>query len=117
MQPTLARSPFSNRDWLFELKWDGFRAICYLQEGKVRFVSRRRKSLTEKFPELQRIAESIKADTAVLDGEIVALDKGGVPCFEGLRSRRADECVIVYYAFDLLYLDGKDFTRRCSCRT
>jgi bifunctional non-homologous end joining protein LigD len=98
---------------LFEPEWDGFRAICYLQAGQVRFVSRRRKSLTERFPELQLVAGSIKAETAVLDGEIVALDKSGLPCFAGLRSSRgAGECVIVYYAFDLLYLNGDDFTQR-----
>jgi bifunctional non-homologous end joining protein LigD len=108
MLPTLVRQPFSNPEWLFEPKWDGFRAICFLRDGSVRFVSRNRKSLTEKFPDLQRIAKSIKADTAILDGEIVALDESGVPCFGGLRSRKtAGDCVIVFYAFDLLHVDGR----------
>ena len=112
MQPTLAKLPFSNPGWLFEPKWDGFRAICFLQDGAVRLVSRNRKSLTERFPDLQRIAKAIKAKTAILDGEIVALDPAGVPCFDGLRSRRTvADCVIVYYAFDLLYLDGRDLTQ------
>ncbi|MGI8835960.1 MAG: hypothetical protein ACR2H4_04910 [Pyrinomonadaceae bacterium] len=112
MQPTLTRQAFSNREWLFEPKWDGFRAICFLQDGKIRFVSRNRKSLTERFPDLQGIVKSIKAKCAVLDGEIVALNNKGVPCFDGLRSRRfAAECVIVYYAFDLIYLDGLDLTQ------
>ncbi len=111
MQPTLTRAPFSSRDWLFEPKWDGFRAICFLQDGAVRFVSRNRKSLTKRFPDLQRIAKSIRADSVVLDGEIVALDDDGVPCFDGLRSRKgAPDCVIVYYAFDLLHKDGRDLT-------
>lgn len=111
MVPTLARQPFSNPDWLFEPKWDGFRAICFLQDRAVRFVSRNRKSLTERFPELQRIAKVIKATTAILDGEIVALNQAGVPCFNVLRSRRTvADCVIVYYAFDLLHLDGRDLT-------
>ena len=74
MQPTLTRQAFSNREWLFEPKWDGFRAICFLQDGKIRFVSRNRKSLTERFPDLQGIVKSIKAKSAVLDGEIVALN-------------------------------------------
>jgi bifunctional non-homologous end joining protein LigD len=113
MQPTLARQPFSNPDWLFEPKWDGYRAICFLQDGKVRFVSKNNKSLTERFPDLQGITKSIKAESAILDGEIVALDKKGVPCFDGLRSRRSvGECVIVFYAFDLLFLDGQEHTQR-----
>lgn len=112
MVPTLARQPFSNPDWLFDPKWDGFRAICFLQDGAVRFVSRNRKSLTARFPDLQRIAKTMKAKTAILDGEIVALDLAGTPCFDGLRSRKAvGDCVGVYYAFDPLYLDGRDLTQ------
>ena len=112
MAPTLSRQPFSNPDWLFEPKWDGFRAICFLQDGGVRFVSRNRKSLTERFSDLQRIAKAIRANTAVLDGEIVGLDTDGVPCFDGLRSRnRVGDCVIVFYACDLLHLDGRDLTQ------
>jgi len=74
MQPTLAKLPFSNPDWIFEPKWDGYRAICFVQDGNVRFVSKNNKSLTERFPDLQGITKSIKAETAVLDGEIVALE-------------------------------------------
>jgi bifunctional non-homologous end joining protein LigD len=74
MLPTLVKLPFSNPDWLFEPKWDGYRAICFMENGDVRFISRRQKSLTEKFPSLKNIAKSIKATVAVLDGEIVALD-------------------------------------------
>ena len=112
MAPTLGKVPFSRLGWLFEPKWDGFQAICFLESGHVRFLSRTRKTLTERFPDLQRIAKSIEAETAILDGEIVALDQSGVPCFEGLRSRRAAaHCAVVYYAFDLLWLDGLDLTR------
>jgi bifunctional non-homologous end joining protein LigD len=108
MLPTLTRQPFSNPGWIFEPKWDGYRAICFVESGAVRFVSKNRKSLTERFPDLQRIAKSIKAETAILDGEIVALDKKGLPCFAGLRSGKvAIECTIVFYAFDLLYLDSE----------
>lgn len=109
MLPTLVQFPFSNPDWLFEPKWDGFRAICFIEDGLVRFISRRQNSLTEKFPTLQKIAKSIKANVAVLDGEIVALDKNGTVRFEGLRSRSA-EYQHVYFAFDLLTLDGTDRT-------
>ena len=61
MQPTLRKRPFSGDGWLFEPKWDGFRAICYVQEGKVRFLSRNNRSLTDKFPELQSIASEVRA--------------------------------------------------------
>ena len=103
MLPTLVKLPFSNPGWIFEPKWDGYRAVCYLENGQVEFVSKNRKSLTKPFPDLQRIPKSIKAETAILDGEIVALDKKGLPCFAGLRSGKvASECAIVFYAFDLL---------------
>jgi len=109
MQPTLTRYPFSNPDWIFEPKWDGFRSVCFVEPGRVRFISRNQKSLTEKFPTLQAVAQSIKATVAVLDGEIVALDKDGIPCFEGLR--RPADYQIAYFAFDLLTLDGRDLTK------
>ena len=75
----------------------------------MRFISRRQNSLTEKFPSLQKITKSIKATVAVLDGEIVALDKNGTVRFEGLRSESA-EYQHVYFVFDLLTLDGADLT-------
>jgi bifunctional non-homologous end joining protein LigD len=112
MLPTLAKLPFSDPNFLFEPKWDGYRAICFLRDETVRFASKNRKTLTERFPELQRIEKSLKARSAILDGEIVALDKSGVPCFDGLRSRKsAGDCVTVFYAFDLLHLDGRDLTQ------
>ena len=108
MQPKLCRRAFSYGEWLFEPKWDGFRAICFLEKGVVRFVSRNQRSLSERFPVLQVGIQDVEALTAILDGEIVALDPNGMPLFEGLRSgRKARGCVIVFQAFDLLYLDGQ----------
>jgi bifunctional non-homologous end joining protein LigD len=72
-------------------------------------LSRRRNSLNERFPELRDIGKLIKAEAALLDGEIVALDEDGLPHFDALRARRAN-CSIVFYAFDLLHLDGFDLT-------
>jgi bifunctional non-homologous end joining protein LigD len=109
MLPTLIQFPFSNPDWLFEPKWDGFRAICLIENGTVHFISRRQNDLTRKFPSLQKISKSIKATVAVLDGEIVALDRNGTVRFEGLRTKSPDYRV-VYFAFDLLTLDGVDLT-------
>ena len=108
MQATLYRCAFSSREWLFEPKWDGFRAICFLDNGEVRFVSRNQRNLSERFPGLKEGSKDVKAVNAILDGEIVALDMNGMPFFEGLRSgRKGRACVIVFQAFDLLYLDGQ----------
>jgi bifunctional non-homologous end joining protein LigD len=95
---------------LFEPKWDGFRALCFLRDGKVRFISRRRRNLTERFPELHEIATLIKAKTAIIDGEIVALDRTGKPSFDALRFRQR-RGAIAFYAFDLIYFDGEDLSQ------
>ena len=69
-------------------------------------MSRNKKELTKRFPELAAIDKSIKAQSAILDGEIVGLDEHGVPCFENLQNRK--QCIIVYFVFDCLMLNGKD---------
>lgn len=115
MQPTLWKYPFSNPDWLFEPKWDGYRALCVLKNGAARFLSRRNNDLTKRFPTLQGIATLIEADNAILDGEIVAIDDEGLPCFDQLRVGRTN-CEIVYYAFDLLYLNERNMTDQTLSR-
>lgn len=105
MQPILTKRPFSGDRWLFEPAWDGFRAICYVQEGKVRFLSRNKRSLTEKFPELQPIASEVRT-VAILDGEIVAIDDQGMPCFDRLRSRKTGSGFAVVFT-DHVLRDGK----------
>ena len=108
MLPTLVQKPFSSKQWLFEPKWDGWRAMCFVKDDETQFISRRRNSLDERFPQLKQARKIIKANTAVLDGEIVALDENGLPRFNGLRSRST---AVVFYAFDLLCLDGFDLTK------
>jgi len=76
MQPTNFDGPFSDPKWLFEPKWDGYRAICYFGE-RLKFISRRKNDLTKRFPELQAI--QIKAESAIIDGEIAAIDENGLP--------------------------------------
>jgi bifunctional non-homologous end joining protein LigD len=109
MLATKIGSPFSREGWLFEPKWDGYRAICFLRDGEVRFTSRNQRDLTKRFPELQSIAESIKASAAIIDGEVVALDENGVQCFEQLQNHSRD-CAIIYFAFDLIFLEGESLT-------
>lgn len=110
MLPTPVKLPFSDPAWLFEPKWDGYRALCFLKDGKVRFISRNQRNLTQRFPELQEIANLIKAKTAIIDGEIVALDRNAKPSFDALRYRR-HRGAVAYYAFDLLFYDGEDVSQ------
>jgi bifunctional non-homologous end joining protein LigD len=122
IHPMLAASvekPFDDPEWLFEIKWDGYRAVSFLQDGKVRLVSRNQNELTGEFPELHELSKLIKAKNAVLDGEVVALDDEGKASFSLMQQRTGirkggrrvgarRELQIVYYIFDLLYLDGYD---------
>ena len=104
MQPSNFAEPFSDPKWLFEPKWDGYRAVCYFGE-RVRFISRRKNDFTKRFPELLTI--QIKAESAIIDGEITAIDEDGLPCFDELKKTRRT-CAILYYAFDILALNGED---------
>jgi bifunctional non-homologous end joining protein LigD len=119
MLATLAEVAFSDPEWLFETKWDGVRAVCFLENGLARFVSRSQNDLTALYPELADIGKSINAAQVILDGEIVALDEHGVSRFQLLQprlgrknkaeiERLAASTRLVYYVFDLLYLDGFD---------
>jgi bifunctional non-homologous end joining protein LigD len=117
MLATLVDAPFSNPDWIFETKWDGFRSVCFVRDGQARFVSRNQIDMTPQYPELSNIAKQIDAKEAVLDGEIVALDAHGMPRFQLLQPRVGRKsgiealrgtAQIVYFVFDLLYVDGYD---------
>jgi bifunctional non-homologous end joining protein LigD len=117
MLATLVDEPFSDPDWIFETKWDGFRSVCFVSKGKARFVSRNQIEMTPQYPELTNIPKQIDAKEAILDGEIVALDEHGRPQFQLLQNKlrirsgsyaNARTAQLVYFAFDLLYLDGYD---------
>ena len=97
-------APFDHPDWIFELKYDGFRALAYIDSRECQLVSRKG-TVYRGFPRLcAAIGAAIPAH-AVLDGEIVYLDAEGKPQFYDLMRRRTPQH---YYAFDLLWLDGKD---------
>ncbi len=111
--------PPSSDDWLFEVKWDGVRAICYIDSGHLRMVSRNGNPMDRQYPELSLLPHQIDAKTAIIDGEIAALDQRGLPSFEKLQSRinvadagsiaaLARKDPVIFFAFDLLYLDGYD---------
>ncbi len=122
MLATSVEKPFDDPEWLFEIKWDGYRAIAFITKGKVRLVSRNQNDLTAQYPELQNLAASIKAETAILDGEIAALDEDGRSSFSlmqqrtgirerGRRTASRPDIPVLYFVFDLLYLDGYDLRR------
>jgi bifunctional non-homologous end joining protein LigD len=99
------RQPFDHPDWLFEVKYDGFRALAYLERGTVLLVSRKGNTY-KSFPALcQSLAACLSATDAVLDGEIVYLGPDGKPQFHDLMHRRGPQH---FYAFDLLWLNGRD---------
>ncbi|HEX3086832.1 MAG TPA: non-homologous end-joining DNA ligase [Pyrinomonadaceae bacterium] len=111
MLATLVDEPFSSPDWIFETKWDGYRSVCFLKNGKARFVSRNQIEMTPQYPELGNIGKQVRAKEAILDGEICALDHQGIPRFQMLqRKGGAQRPPIVYFVFDLLYVDGYDLT-------
>ncbi len=105
--------------WVYEIKWDGVRALCYIAEGKVKLVGRRGTVFDRQYPELAGLAAAVKTPTAILDGEICALDDLGRPSFEKLQprimasgtsaiARMAKSNPVVFFAFDLLYAGGQD---------
>ena len=97
--------PFSNPDWIFELKHDGFRGQAYVEGERVRLLSRRGNAY-KSFGELCGwIGRHLKVENAVLDGEIVCLDTDGRSQFNDLLYRRGDP---YFYAFDILWLNGRD---------
>jgi len=103
MVARLVRDAFDREGWLFELKWDGFRAIAEKDKLGVRLYSRNQNDFKKRFP---TIAQAVKAlDHVILDGEIVALDEHGHPRFV---NRGPQEGTIVYYVFDLLRPGDKD---------
>jgi bifunctional non-homologous end joining protein LigD len=125
IHPMLATSidkPFDGSEWLFEIKWDGYRAVAFIENGKVRLVSRNQNELTQRYPELKDLPQFVKAKNAILDGEVVALDEQGRASFSlmqqrtgfrpgGRRGATNADVPVLYYAFDLLYLDGYDWRR------
>lgn len=119
MLATPIEKPFDDPEWLFEIKWDGYRAIAFIENQTVKLVSRTQNDLTGRFPELHELGKFVGAKSAILDGEVVALDDAGRASFSLMQQRTgihkmgkvgsADRNIsVLYYAFDLLYLDGYD---------
>jgi bifunctional non-homologous end joining protein LigD len=107
---TLAAHPPRGEGWLFEIKLDGYRVMARLTGGKARLLTRGGKDWSERFPRVARALESLPVRDAIVDGEMVVLDERGVSNFSALGDAlgRGDDRSIVYFPFDLLYVDGED---------
>jgi ATP-dependent DNA ligase len=103
--PTRRKEPFDHPEWLFDFKYDGFRALCYIEQGRCRLTSRNGNMLSRFEALADQVAAVLDVDEAVIDGEVIVVDETGRPQFyELLRvPRRAS-----YVAFDILWLDGTD---------
>jgi bifunctional non-homologous end joining protein LigD len=119
MLATLASKPPSGKEWLYEVKWDGVRAVCFVEDNQVRIFSRTQKQCDQQYPELTVLPHALKASTAILDGEIAVLDENGRSRFSLIQPRisvgdpnsiahLARSAPATLFLFDLLYLDGYD---------
>ncbi len=120
MLATLIDKPFSDPDWLFELKWDGMRLLAFVRDGALELRSRRGRVVTSQFPELEALPGKLSARQVAVDGEAVVLDAEGRPDF-GLMQQRMNvarpprpliaAAPVTYYLFDVLYCDGYDLRK------
>ena len=105
----VVEAPPEGDEWLHEIKHDGYRIVARLDEGEVQLVSRNGKDWTKEFPEVARAVGRLQAGTALLDGEVAAVLPSGATSFQALQRRGfAGAAPVVYFAFDLLHLDGWD---------
>ena len=111
MLATLVNEPFSSVDWSYEVKWDGYRALAFINKGHVELMSRNAKSFNDKFYSVFKAFEQWKLN-AVIDGEIVVTNMKGLSNFGALQNWRSEaDGLLIFYAFDLLWLDGRDLTQ------
>src|SRR5678815_136536 len=120
-----ADSPPIGQEWLYEIKWDGVRVLAFLDSGKLSLRARKGMALERTYPDLAQLPEWVAAESAILDGEIVALDPAGRPSFQLLQPRimatpanavtYARTRPASYFAFDLLYLNGWDLRPSPLC--
>ena len=102
---TLTKKPVTNPEYIFEIKWDGYRIISYVQKGKVRMDSRSALDYTKKYPPVVEALKALKRDI-ILDGEVVVFNEEGLPDFDALQLYNGHNTPISYCVFDILWLDG-----------
>jgi bifunctional non-homologous end joining protein LigD len=110
MLATLVKEPFDDPDWIFEVKWDGYRALAEIQDGQVSLYTRNHLSLNKKFAPVVEALQKLGVD-AVVDGEIVVVDDQGKADFQMLQNyQKTGRGYLLYYVFDLLFVNGHDLT-------
>lgn len=106
---TLTAQAPTGDEWLHELKFDGYRMLCHLNRGKVRFFSRNQKDWSEKFPNVTKALKELPLNAAILDGEIVVVDKVGRSSFQRLQqSMKSPSAAFIFQIFDVVHLNGYD---------
>ena len=112
MKAVLVDNLPKGEDWIYELKFDGVRALALKRSKDIELISRNAKDFTTKFPEVAEALKELPCQEAILDGEIAALDEEGRSSFQLLQAREmsGERPPIFYYVFDLIQLDGKDLT-------
>ena len=106
MLATLITAPIEEEGWVYEMKWDGYRALGYLHQGVVNLCSRNNKSFNQKFYPIHEALQQWKIN-AVVDGEIVVVNEQGIPDFGKLQTWRSEaDGQLLYYLFDILWLEG-----------
>jgi bifunctional non-homologous end joining protein LigD len=111
MLATLTDAPFDDPGWVFEDKYDGFRMIAEIKNGKVALYSRNGKIISRSYIEVAKALEGVEAD-AVIDGELVAIGKDGVSHFQLLQNALRHEAKLLYCVFDLTFENGEDLRKR-----
>ncbi len=106
----IVRTPPEGPEWLHEIKYDGYRLGCLIDHGQVRLLTRRGNDWTSRFPEIRDAAARLRVTTAVLDGEAAIVEPDGRTSFQALQNAfgGGSRAGLVYFVFDLLYLDGED---------
>jgi bifunctional non-homologous end joining protein LigD len=108
MLATSARQLPEGGQWSYEVKWDGYRTLAVKDGSRVKLLSRNLRDATSLYPAIAREVSRLRPDSVLLDGEVVAVDEEGRPSFQVLHHQAAHS--VVYYAFDVLHLDGRDLT-------
>jgi bifunctional non-homologous end joining protein LigD len=108
MKATLGQLPVEDDGWAYEIKWDGYRTLAFVEGGRVRLQSSNSIDVSARYPELQPLADDLGGTRAILDGELVVLDDRGRPRFELIQRKEMDRLEAVYFVFDVLAIDRHD---------
>jgi bifunctional non-homologous end joining protein LigD len=103
-------TPFDHKDWIFEIKWDGYRAVAYCNDDSVELISRNNKPFTGRYQPVTEALEALQLN-AVFDGEVVAVNDKGLADFQMLQNWQNAPVTLQYFIFDIIWLDGMDLTR------